>query len=235
MEIKAYVRQDIEKGDCYNQNITVAGSVIKLHLEAKIVNKVYEDDIEIDTADYPVNQIFIVPADEMLRGYIPYIINEKNMSHLQRFDCALQFYISPNRRTLFIHSFIPSKLKGVENIVDVTSMGAKFDFKALIDQTFKDYEGYLEHDQLNTAIDSNFSAACLDAQTDIITKFLIAIIEKHPEFLSGEETQEFMKFKNAYENISLLKISTYDKAIKAMKEKSIIRDMQKAYYKKKNN
>ena len=236
MNIKAYIKKEETAGDCYNQTLTVVGNIIKLHMEARIVNKTYTDDMVIDTSEYPVNQIFVIPLDEMARGYIPYIVNEKQMSHLGRFDSALRFYISPNRKTLVFHTMLPTVIKGVndEDIIDIAKMGSKFDFRALIEQSFKDYEGYISHVQLNNAIDSNFSAACLDAQADIITKFLIAIIDKHPEFLSGEEFQEFRKFKNAYENISLLKISPYDKCIKAIKEKSVIRDMQKVYYEKKN-
>ena len=234
METLAYIKVKKEEEN-YKQRITVAGSVIKLHLETKIINDVFEDDMVIDTSEYAVNQVYIVPLNEISRGYVPYIINEKNMSHVGRFDCALQFYISPNRKTLVLHTLFPTDITGVDKIIDVGTIEGRFGFKALLEKNFKEYNGYIEHDQLNYAIDSNFSAACLDAQTDLVTKFLIAVIEKHPEFLSGEELQEYRKFKNAYENISLMNISTYDKAISAMKEKAIIRDMQKEYYKRKSS
>lgn len=232
MQFKAFINTDL---DSYNetafqrQRIKIVNECVELKMEltcnqAQIVNIKGFSLSELKT-----NTLYkLYFAEE--EGYSPFIIEDEMLSANQASYSALSIYISKNHRTVIFASMLPTEF--VNSDVIITSLNDcdyYFNLEHYLQQNFKDYKGQTAHNYMESAINKNFSAACADAHLDMLTSFLVGIIDRHPELLSGEEAAKFRKFKKVFETTTLGKLKTFDEELGAMEETLKIRQLQKEY------
>lgn len=142
------------------------------------------------------------------------------------------FYVIPGTDDCVVLSRLPTYFENVEPIIADTN-----DVHELIARCYPQYE---DPRPLNTlrlsallALDPNDSLAYLEAQTDFLTRIVLAMVEQHPDLKLSvlDEVAEYANFKDAVAGNMVFGVKSDAKCLEEIRvNKAAARQAQRAYY-----
>lgn len=174
----------------------------------------------------------VYSAKFALDGFFPVLTNDEYEIKRNNDEEAFRFYISEDG-SLEMECFPYTEFKDTENMnigySVIPNSDNKFHFSYYLKEKYPEYNNCysVEKDFLDDVLIPNKSLSYMDAQIDIITKFLMEIIEKNKKVLSPESKKIYENFKEIFNETSLLNSVSIEKLKNKMRHKKTTREFQK--------
>ena len=220
-----------EKNNDTKLIIQISENKIKINITIKYNNYTTNTyNKSYDLTKIEENTIYSVRCT--IDGFYPFLISDDYGIVRDEEVEMLRFYVSKDRKNLEMECFRNTKFENTDNLnIDYAinlNSNTNFHFSYYIKEKYPEYKKCysVEKDSLGEILNPNKTLSYMDAQVDIITKFLIDIIEKNKKVLSPESQKVYENFKEIFNNTSLLNTMTIEKLKNKMRHKVTTRDFQ---------